>query len=109
MSDGKTEADIQVIVSPTFKRAFKKLNTKLQDKVDDEIEALIENPELGEQKKGNLSHLRVHKFKLDRTQYLLGYNWQQQRLTLYLLQLGPHENYYQDAAKRSDTDKKFIS
>jgi len=108
MSAGKTGSEIEVFVSPTFRKQLKKLSDLMQDKVDDEIEVIIDDPEIGEQKKGSLSHLRVHKFKVNSQEYLLGYNWQEQRLELFLLQLGSHENYYRDANKRAKQDLRFI-
>ena len=95
MSDAQNPA-IEIYESPTFKKAFNRLSDAHQDLVDGEIGKIEQNPELGERKKGDLAHLWVHKFKLDGREALLGYSWQAQRLALYLLNLGPHENFYQD-------------
>ncbi len=43
------------------------------------------------------------------TEYLIGYNWDEGRLTIHLLQLGPHENYYKDAERRRKADLDFIT
>lgn len=100
---------IEIYESPTFKKAFKRLSEEHKDAVDDEIGKIEQNPEIGERKKGDLSHLWVHKFKLDNRETLLGYSWQEEQLELYLLNIGPHENFYQEAKNRRDADKKLIS
>ncbi|WP_260292047.1 type II toxin-antitoxin system RelE/ParE family toxin [Sedimenticola hydrogenitrophicus] len=102
------ENAIEVFETPTFKKAFKKLAEREKVAVEDEIDLIIADPELGELKKGDLSHLRVHKFKLNDAQVLLGYSWKAAELKLYLLTMGPHENFYKAAKKRRPADLKFI-
>jgi hypothetical protein len=55
---------------------------------------IVEVPSIGEEKKGDLRGVFVHKFKLKTTQYLLAYR----RVggDLELVMIGPHENYYRD-------------
>lgn len=106
MSEEKKE--IKVFETPVFKRTFKRLTEKEKEFVDDQIDLIIDNPELGEKKKGDLSYLRVHKFMMNNRQVLLGYSWQKDRLELYLLNIGPHENFYRDLSKRRKTDLDFM-
>ena len=54
------------------------------------------NPTWGEQKKGDLDFLRVHKFKLSNQEFLLGYMYEDDELILTLLKLGFHESFYRD-------------
>ena len=68
--------------------------------LDAAIRVLTENPTLGEQKKGDLSFLRVHKFKMNKQLTLLGYSIDDGALVLELIALGSHENFYRDT-KRS--------
>ena len=77
--------------------------------VEDEIDKIIDNPELGVRKKGDLSHLWVHKFKLEKQQVLLGYSWIEDKLELYMLSFGPHENYYNAMKKNRKNDLKLIA
>lgn len=79
-----------------------------QYSVDEEIERIIANPEIGERKKGDLSYLWVHKFYMGKQQYLLGYSWLVQKLTIYLLSLGTHENYYDEQKRHRRADLKLI-
>jgi hypothetical protein len=53
----------KVIASNLFLK-FKKRSTKsLQIIIDEQVESIIENPDIGELKKGDLKGIRVHKFK----------------------------------------------
>lgn len=88
--------EIEVYVSRRFKKALSKLPETQLKIVEDEVDRIIDNPEMGKQKKGDLADLRVHKFKVDDQQALLGYFWLEDRFELYLLQLGSHENSYQN-------------
>ncbi|MGL6461817.1 type II toxin-antitoxin system RelE/ParE family toxin [Aeromonas hydrophila] len=90
MSEEQNE--IEVFESNLFTKQLKKLSEKDLKVVEDEIDRVINNPEIGEQKKGDLSYLRVHKFKLKGLLVLLGYYWKDAELQLYLLNVGPHEN-----------------
>lgn len=85
-----------VLQSPTFKKAVKKLNTNQKKDLDAAVKKLVIDPALGEQKKGNLSFLRVHKFKMNKQLTLLGYSFDDGALILELLALGTHENFYRD-------------
>lgn len=67
--------------------------------LDDEIKKLINNPHLGERKKGDLDFLSVHKFKFSNQEVLLGYMYEEDEIVLTLLKLGSHENFYRDIKK----------
>lgn len=107
MSDERNE--IKVFETRRFEKALNKLPEPQMKLVEDEIDTIIANPEIGELKKGDLSHLRVHKFKLDKQQVLLGYSWAEEAIELYLLHIGPHENFYQKQKIQRKADLKFIA
>lgn len=106
MSDEQSE--VKVFETRRFEKALDKLPEAQLKVVEDEIENIIEDPEIGELKKGDLSHLRVHKFKMNKNQVLLGYSWFEDRLELYLLQIGPHENFYQKQKTQRKADLKLM-
>ena len=106
MSDEQSE--VKVFETRRFEKALDKLPEAQLKVVEDEIENIIEDPEIGELKKGDLSHLRVHKFKMNKNQVLLGYSWFEEKLELYLLQIGPHENFYQKQKTKSKSDLKLM-
>ena len=102
------QKEIEVYESKRFSKALSKLSTTQLKIVEDEVEKIIADPETGELKKGDLAHLRVHKFRLNNQQALLGYSWLEEKLELYLLQLGSHENFYQQMKNRRKSDSKLI-
>jgi hypothetical protein len=62
--------------------------------LDREIKRIAHDPTIGEEKKGDLRGVFVHKFKLKTIQYLLAYRKIGDDLELVII--GPHENYYRD-------------
>lgn len=101
--------ETEVFQSRRFEKAFNALTQQEQDAVDDESDRIIENPEIGERKKGDLSYLWVHKFYMGKLQYLLSYSWQDKKLEIYLLSIGTHENYYNEQKRHRKADLKLIS
>ncbi|MFA0053649.1 MULTISPECIES: type II toxin-antitoxin system RelE/ParE family toxin [Vibrio] len=85
-----------ILQTPTFKKSVKKLHKNQKLDLDKAIRELIKNPYLGEQKKGDLSFLRVHKFKMVKQLTLLGYSYENGTVTMELMALGSHENFYRD-------------
>jgi len=89
---------IKIKQMPAFKKSYKKLYPPEKTKVNDAIRAIIKDPKIGQEEKGDLSGVFVHKFKIRTKQMLLAYEWDPyQRL---LLSLGSHENFYRDLKKR---------
>ena len=88
-----------VLQTPTFKRTVKKLHKNQKVDLDNAIRDLINDPFLGEQKKGDLSFLRVYKFKMTKQLTLLGYSYEDGNVILELINLGSHENFYRDIKK----------
>jgi mRNA-degrading endonuclease RelE of RelBE toxin-antitoxin system len=86
----------QVLQTPSFKRTVKKLHKNQKLDLDDAIRVLMDEPTIGEQKKGDLSYLRVYKFNMVNQLTLLGYSYEVGTVTLELIALGPHENFYRD-------------
>ena len=90
--------DIIVKQMPSFKRSYKKLPVNQKSLLNKIIQKIIENPEIGEPKRGDLVDVYVYKFRLDHQEILLAYEWDAaQRL---LLALGVHENFYRDLKKQ---------
>ena len=68
--------------------------------LDEAIKKLMNDPYLGELKRGDLSFLRVYKFKMISQLTLLGYSYQDGAVVLELIALGSHENFYRDIKQR---------
>jgi hypothetical protein len=86
--------DIQVLQMPPFKRRYKKLHLNQKAAVDTAIRTIIQDPERGERKRGDLAGVYVYKFDCLGQQMLLAYEWDPTRRVL--LALGVHENFYRD-------------
>jgi mRNA-degrading endonuclease RelE of RelBE toxin-antitoxin system len=85
---------MKVYQSRSFEKKVKKMSKPEKDSLDQEIKRIAEDPSIGEEKKGDLRGVFVHKFKLKTTQYLLAYRRFGEDLELVMI--GPHENYYRD-------------
>ena len=86
----------QVLQSSSFKKTVKKLHKNKKKDLDVAIRELMENPLLGAQKRGDLSYMRVYKFKMSKQLALLGYRYENGSVILELLALGSHENFYRN-------------
>ncbi len=91
---------MQIVQTTCFKKAVKKLNAKQKSELDQAVKTIADNPYAGEQKKGDLDFLRVYKFRMNNQLTLLAYSYEEQIITLTLLDVGSHENFYRDI-KRS--------
>ena len=90
----------RVLQTPTFKKAVKKLHKNQKKELDKVVKSLMEDPLLGEQKKGDLLFLRVYKFKMVKQLTLLGYSYEDNSIVLELIALGSHENFYRDIKRK---------
>ena len=88
-----------VLQTPSFKKTVKKLHKNQKADLDQAVRELIENPMVGEQKKGDLYFLHVIKFKMLKQLTLLGYSYEDGAIALELIALGSHENFYRDVKK----------
>ena len=85
---------MRIYQSKSFEKKVKKMSKPEKDSFDREIRSIADDPSVGEEKKGDLRGVFVHKFKLKTTQYLLAYRKVGEDLEL--LMIGPYENYYRD-------------
>jgi len=89
--------EIIVQQMPAFKKAYKRLHIKERTVVDDAIRSIVQHPNIGQEKKGDLAGVFVYKFKMHNKEILLAYEWDPR--TRLLLALGVHENFYRDLKK----------
>ena len=87
---------LSVIQSHSFKKAVKKLHKNQKADLDAAVRTIIDNPNLGIQKVGDLSSVRIYKFKMLKQLILLAYQIDDGQLVLTLLMVGTHENFYRD-------------
>jgi hypothetical protein len=72
----------------------KKCSKDEKRRLDEEVKNICKHPGLGQEKKGDLQGVRVHKFKSGNQQMLLAYQVTEKEILL--LTFGTHENYYRD-------------
>lgn len=93
---------MKIIQAPSFAKQVKKLHQNQKKDLDGAVKKIVENPTIGQSKKGDLAHIRVYKFKMTNQLTLLAYEWHHDALQLIiLLALGSHENFYRDLKKSS--------
>ena len=85
---------MKIYQSRIFEKKVKKLSKAEKDALDREVRNIAENPNVGEEKKGDLKGVFVHKFKLKTNLFLLSYR--KTSVDLELIMIGSHENYYRD-------------
>ena len=100
MTLAKTTGKVtRVVQTPSFKKAVKKLKPNQKADLDGAVREVMNDPFLGDQKKGDLAFLRVYKFKMTKQLTLLGYSYQDGAVVLELIALGSHENFYRDVKR----------
>ena len=88
---------MKILQSRSFERKVKKFSKRQTLQLDEQVKIISENPAIGTEKKGDLRGISIHKFKIQKTQYLLAYRLVAEDLELIMI--GPHENYYRDLKK----------
>lgn len=91
---------MRLLVTPSFVRAAKRLYSSQKAYLDEAVRTISSDPEIGEAKVGDLSGVRVYKFRLSNQLCLLAYRILDKD-SLKLLTFGAHENFYRDL-KRLD-------
>lgn len=87
---------MQIQQTQRFQKAVKKLHRNQKQDLDTAIKTLMQQPEIGEMKKGDLAGVRVYKFKMQNQLTLLAYRLIDDIPCLLMLSLGSHENFYRD-------------
>jgi len=89
---------VTMIIQQThdFARTAKKLSKQQKLELDEAVKIVSNTPEIGEMKQGDLAGVQVYKFKMNKQLALLAYRFESEIVTLYLLKIGSHENFYRD-------------
>jgi len=84
----------------SFKNKVKKLHRNQKVVLNKAIRQIMNDPSVGQLKKGDLSEVRVYKFKMLSQLTLLAYLYNVSKETITLLALGSHENFYSNLKKK---------
>lgn len=90
---------MNILQTPTFSRTVKKLHSNQKKDLDNAVREIITDPAIGGKKAGDLAGVSVYKFKMAKQTALLAYIYDDEAVTLTLLALGSHENFYRDLKK----------
>ena len=90
---------MNILQTSVFIKQVKKLYGNQKKDLDGAVLEIIENPQIGEKKKGDLSGIQVYKFSMLKQLTLLAYEYQEKEQRLILLSLGSHENFYRNLKK----------
>ena len=88
---------LAVLTTSSFDRVVKKLHSKDKKVLDAVVAEIMDNPFVGEEKRGDLAGVFVFKFKLNSQETLLAYKLQPDKRNpteFVLMSVGPHENFY---------------
>jgi mRNA-degrading endonuclease RelE of RelBE toxin-antitoxin system len=91
---------MNVLQTTAFRKTVKKLHPQQKRDLDHAVKEVMADPLLGDAKAGDLAGVRVYKFKMTKQLTLLAYTFEDQTITLTLLALGSHENFYRDLKKQ---------
>jgi len=86
---------MRIIQSRSFEKRVRRFRKQEKEVLDQQVKKIAKDPSIGEEKRGELRGVFVHKFKIHATLYLLSYRIADSD-TLELIMIGPHENYYRD-------------
>jgi mRNA interferase RelE/StbE len=86
------KAIAEITQSPLFAKQKKKLHKNRIRDLDEAIRTIVNEPEAGHLKTGDLGGIRVYKFQSLQEQVLLAYEVVENHLYLYAF--GTHENFY---------------
>jgi mRNA-degrading endonuclease RelE of RelBE toxin-antitoxin system len=87
-----------------FAQFVKKSRKPLQLAIEDVVIALCKNPEMSEQKIGDLRDIYVYKFRFNSQKYLIAYQYGVDNKNLKMLwidfyKVASHENFYTELKK----------
>ena len=88
---------MKIYQSRSFEKRIRRMHKQEKEVLDREIRNISDDPSIGEEKRGDLRGIFVHKFRIKTAQYLLAYRMVGEDLELIMM--GPHENYYRDLTK----------
>ncbi len=87
---------MKVIQTNRFEKAYKKLHQNQLADANRAIQEIIDHPEIGVQKKGDLADVLVYKFKMVNQLTLIAYTYEDKQIILTFIAIGTHENFYRD-------------
>ncbi len=88
-----------LLQTPSFKKAVQKLHKNQVVELEAAIKLIVQDPYIGEAKKGDLAGVRVYKLRIISHLTLIAYQINNIEHQIILLSCGSHENFYRDLKK----------
>ncbi|HEU4376553.1 MAG TPA: type II toxin-antitoxin system RelE/ParE family toxin [Telluria sp.] len=95
---------LAILVTPSFARAIKKWHVKDKLVVDKAVKAIAGDLSIGEEKKGDLAGVFVHKFKINKQELLLAYQPHPDQfppVSVLMPSFGSHEHFYTELKRQN--------
>ena len=89
------EESMRIVQSRIFEKKVRRFRKQEKEVLDEQVRNILKDPRIGQEKRGELRGVFVHKFNIYNTQHLLSYRFKGDDI-LDLIMIGPHENYYRD-------------
>ena len=85
-----------VLQTNRFRKSIKKFHANQKTDLDNAVRAIMAKPSIGDAKIGDLSGVYVFKFQMMKQLTLIAYTYDEETITLTLLAVGSHKNFYRD-------------
>lgn len=82
----------KIVQAKTFEKAIRKAHPNEKKAIDKVVRKIMDAPEIGDRKKGNLAGVYTQTFGLHGAQFRLAYRFDAD--TIELISFGPRENFY---------------
>jgi mRNA interferase RelE/StbE len=87
---------MKIVQTNRFEKTYKKLHKNQLVDANKAIRTIMDNPMIGEQKRGDLNKIRIYKFKMVNQLTLIAYRYEKHEIILTLIAIDSHENFYRD-------------
>ncbi len=87
---------MKIVQTNRFEKAYRKLHKNQLEDANKALKEIVDNPLIGESKKGDLADIRVYKFKMVHQLTLIAYMYEDEEIILTFIAIGSHENFYRD-------------
>lgn len=90
----------EVVILNSAAKQLRNLNNPVKDRIIEALEQIAENPFSGERLKGDLTAIYSYHLKVAGVEYRIAYQIKKQEILVIVLQIGTHENFYEELKKR---------
>jgi len=90
---------------PRYNKRRRKLSPEVRRSLNEMQAKILQDPRVGDKKRGPLRHVWVEKFRTQNDQYLVAYEIEEKAQIVTFLDIGQHENFYRDLERYRKTRK----